>query len=56
MEKHGTKSLVLENGLLSSPGTKEAKEEHTSPEMRKTSPAPCTACSSASHAAKNKNL
>lgn len=35
--------LALENGLLSSPGTKEAKHEHTSPEIRKIRLVSCTA-------------
>lgn len=49
--------LVLENGLLSSPGTNEAVQEHAElVEIRRMSRAPCTACSKASRAVKIKNL
>lgn len=49
--------LVLENGLLGSPRTPKATQEHADPvETRTTSRAPCTACSKANHAADIKNL
>lgn len=58
MKKHGSKSLIwfwkMDSCLVQE--LRKHKQEHTSPEIGKTSPAPCTACSSASHAAKNKNL
>lgn len=48
--------LILENGLLGSPRTPKATQEHADPVETRTSRAPCTACSKANHAADIKNL
>lgn len=58
MEKYGSKSLIW-FWKMDSCSVQELRKQSRNilaPELRKTSLAPCTACSGTSHAAKNKNL